>query len=263
MPLLICLGIILSIVFGYKAFFLPRQFHGKDEERGENEVMALERLPFGIERNNPVPEVKHWDLGDKTYYYFNWGLKTTGGYSLEMLGIENNLITIKAKAPQKGQMLIQAFTFPYLLLALPHGRYRYKVVNEAGERIDNIFISKNPPLAMTVFLPKDGRVAKREILREVSSASLAEKKTPALLALESLFNQEEMLDYVSRGVLPQKAVFSMREHKWYILLTKAFDNLNMDEKSLLQELISKTVLTLAANNLVSVEVITDPGLLKL
>jgi hypothetical protein len=252
---LISLGIICSIGFGYKVMNQKSLFNIK-----EDEVMVLDNLPFGIEKNNPVPEVKHWDLGEKTYYYFNWGLKTTGGYSLEFLGIENNLLKIKAKSPQKGQMLIQAFTFPYLLLELPKGRYRYTAVNEAGDRIDDIFVPKNPPLKMTIFLAYDGKVAKREILREPSL--LWQTKEPALIALEALFNQEEMLDYVKQGVLPEKASFSSKERKWYVLLSEAFENLNDNDKNVLHELISKTILTLAANKIATVEIITNPVPLK-
>jgi hypothetical protein len=252
---LVCLGILYSMGFGFKALNLWGMVNWK-----EDEAMVSENIPFGIEKNNPVPEVKHWDLGEKTYYYFNWGLKPTGGYSLELLDAQDNLLKIKAHTPQKGQMLIQSFTFPYLLLVLPQGRYRYTVVNEAGEQMSDIFVPQNPPLKMTIFLPRNGQVAKREILRE--PATLIKAKAPALLALESLFNQEEMLDYVNRGVLPKKTVFSDPEHKWYVLLSKAYESLNTDEQSLLHEIISKTILTLAANNLATVEIVTDASVLK-
>lgn len=218
--------------------------------------MVSENLPFGIERNNPVPEVRHWEMEGKTYYYFNWGLKTTGGYSLELLGVENNLLKIKAHSPRKGQMLIQALTFPYLLVSMPQGDYHYEVINEEGKPVTDIFTPKNPPLKMTVFLPRNERVSKREILRNPYQNNIG--KAPALIALEALFNQEEMLNFVSRGVLPQRATFSASEQKWHILLSKEFEHLSTDEKALLHKLISKTVLTLAASNLATVEIFTNP-----
>jgi hypothetical protein len=253
--ILVFLGIICSLGFYLKVLSLRWPFTTK-----EDEVVVSENLPFGIEQNNPVPEVRHWDLNDKTFYYFNWGLKTTGGYSLELLGVEKNLLKIKAKAPSKDQLMIQTLTFPYLLISLPHGNYNYEIENQTGQRVTDIFTPKNPPLKMTVFLPRDGQVAKREILRDSNLHN--EGKTLALIALESLFNQEEMLDFVNRGVLPQKATFSSQEQKWYILLSRAFDNLNTDEKNLVHELIAKTILTLEANNLATVEIITDPTVLR-
>jgi hypothetical protein len=253
--ILVSFGIICSVGFCFKIFSLQWPFAVKNDE-----VAILEKLPFGIERNNPIPEVRHWDLEQKTFYYFNWGLKTTGGYSLELLGVENNLLKIKAKAPQKGQMLIQTLTFPYLLISLPRGNYRYEVVNEEDKPIkDDIFIPKNPPLKMIIFLPRDNQVSKREILRDPYLNSKGKK--PVLIVLEALFNQEEMLDYVSRGVLPEKAVFSTTEQKWYILLSKSYEQLGADEKRLLHELINKTVLTLTANNLPALEIVTDPNVL--
>ena len=248
--ILVSLGILCSVGFYFNVFNLRWGSITKGAE-----VMVLENLPFGIERNNPVPEVRHWDLGPKTFYYFNWGLKTTGGYSLELQGVENNLLKIKAKTPRKDEMVIQTLTFPYLLISLPRGNYHYEVVDEAGRPVQDTFTPKNQPIKITIFLPRNGQVAKRKILRDTLNH---EAKKPALIALEGLFNQEEMLDFANRGVLPEKATFSTPEQKWYILLSKAFENLAPDEQTLIQELISKTVLTLAANNLATVEIITDP-----
>jgi PrcB C-terminal len=249
--IVVSLGILCSVGFYFNVVNLRWPFTTK-----EDEVMVSENLPFEIERNNPVPEVRHWDLGQRTFYYFNMGLKTTGGYSLELLSTQNNLLKIKVKAPRKDQMVIQALTFPYLLISLPQGNYHFEVVDNTGHPVHDTFRPKNPPLNITLFLPRDGRVAKRKILRDPYLNNKA--KQPALIALEGLFDQDEMLDFANRGVLPEKAVFSTVEQKWYILLSKAFENLGPDEKTLLHELINKTVLTLAASNLATVEIITDP-----
>jgi hypothetical protein len=247
---LLSLGIICNIGWGIRTLDL----HWPSQK--ENEAFVVENLPFGIERDNPIPEVKHWDLEKRTYYYFNWGLKTTGGYSLALMSAKNNCLQIKAQRPRKDQMLIQALTFPSLLVSLPQGRYRYKVINETGKPIKDIFTPKSPPLKMTIYLPKsDGRVGKREILREASNYS--ETRIPVLMVLESLFNQNEMMDYVSRGILPQKVFFSKPKQQWYIQLSKAYENLNTEEKSLLHELISKTVLAFTANPLATVTIVTE------
>jgi hypothetical protein len=252
---LLTLVIICGVVITYKILGFKWPMMGK-----EGTAVILESLPFGIERDNPVPEVRHWDLNDKTYYYFNWGLKKTGGYSLELISTTDHLIKIRAKKPAKDQLLIQSMTFPSLLVSLPRDQYRYEVVNDKEETLSDIFTPMHPPVKITLFLPRDGQVMKREILREPDSAYKV--KTPALIALESLFNQEEMLDFVNLGVLPEKAVFQGPEKKWYILLSQAFESLTVDRKKLLQELITKTVLTLATDHLATVKIITDPGLIK-
>ncbi|HBE80898.1 MAG TPA: hypothetical protein DDW65_24390 [Firmicutes bacterium] len=258
---LLTLVILCGVAITYKVMGSRWPMIGK-----EGTVVISESLPFGIERDNPVPEVRHWDLNDKTYYYFNWGLKKTGGYSLELISATDHLIKIRAKEPAKDQLLIQSMTFPSLLVSLPRDQYQYTVVNDKGDTVSDIFKPKRPPLKITLFLPRDGQVLKRRILRDPYSYSCSapayKVKTPALIALESLFNQDEMLDFVNLGVLPGKAVFRDPEKKWYILLSPAFENLSADQKELLQELITKTVLTLTANHLATVKIITDPALIQ-
>lgn len=219
--------------------------------------LVEENLPFGIETNNPVPEVKHWNFNKRTYYYFNWGLKKTGGYSLEILSVKNHVIKIKAQSPHKDQMLIEALTFPALLISLPQGDYAYEVFNEKGCRIQNIFSPKREPLKMLIFVPKtNGQIAKREILRDVSCRETG--KPALLIALESLFNQQEMLDFINRGVTPEKVVFDKTKQQWIVQLSKTFQDLTGEEKKLLCDVIRKTVLTFAINPSATVKIVSDP-----
>lgn len=218
--------------------------------------MVLTQLPFEIEKTNPVPEVRHWNDNGKTYYYFNWGMKSTGGYSLELAGVEKNLIKIRAHAPQKDQMVVETLTFPWLYLVLPEGDYQYQVRDETGKLLDHIFTPKNPPLIFRVFLPGEGRMVPRRILRDPYFNN--EGKTTAQIALDALFNQEEMLDFVSEEVIPEGISFSSREQKWVVLMNQAFDGLDWGGKDLVTQLIQKTVLDLKTPNIKTVEITTDP-----
>ncbi|HEX3047404.1 MAG TPA: protease complex subunit PrcB family protein [Bacillota bacterium] len=218
--------------------------------------MVLTQLPFEIEKTNPVPEVRHWIKNGKTYYYFNWGMKSTGGYSLELAGVEKNLIKIRALAPKKDQMVTETLTFPSLYLALPEARYKYQVSDADGKQLDHIFTSTNPPLIFRVFLPCEGRIVPRRILRDPYYNN--EGKTTALIALDALFNQEEMLDFVSEEVIPEGASVSTQAQKWVVLMNQAFDQLDWGGKDLVTQLIQKTVLDLKTPNIKSVEITTDP-----
>ncbi len=220
-----------------------------------------ENLPFGIEINNPVPEVKHWNFDQRTYYYFNWGLKKTGGYRLDILSVKDHVIKVKALSPRKDQMLIQAVTFPSLLISLPQGDYVYEVVDENGERILDVFSPKNKPLKMIIFVPKtNGQIAKREILRDISSHR-KEKPIP-LLALESLFNQQEMLNFISRGVTPDGIFYEKSRHQWIVELSKAYQDLSSEEKKLLCKIIRKTVLALTTHSAATVKILINPAVVN-
>ncbi len=245
-------GILLLILALGFSFVYPGWFPKMNEKK----AIILNRLPFEVEKNNPIPEVRNWDLGGRTFYYFNWGIKQTGGYSLELDGVTNDLIKIKAKVPKPGQMLIQVLTFPYLLVSLPKGNYEYQVNDEQGKVLENFFTPANPPLKLTVYLPHKDRIAKRLVLRDPYWNT--EGKTTALIALEALFNQEEMLDFVDHEVLPEDASFSIVQKSWYVLLSRGYQYLPTEEKKLLNELITKTVLELKVKDLTEVIITTDP-----
>ncbi len=254
--LAIAAGIISGTGGGLYILNQPHSF--ERPEIKNTPYLVEEDLPFGIERNNPVPEVKHWNFNKRTYYYFNWGLKKTGGYSLEILSVKNHLIKIKAQSPRKDQMLIEALTFPALLISLPQGDYAYEVVNEKGCRIQDIFSPKSKPLKMIIFVPKaNGQIAQREILRDVSCQKKG--KSTLFIALESLFNQQEMRDFINNGITPEKVFFENQKHQWIVELSKTFQDLTGEEKKLLCEVIRKTVLTLINNSSASVKILTNPA----
>ncbi len=231
------------------------------KETNPEDYTVEENLPFGIEINNPVPEVKHWNFNQRTYYYFNWGMKKTGGYRLEILNVKDHLIKVKALSPRKDQMLIEAITFPSLLISLPQGDYVYEVVDETDNRIQDIFSPKNKPLKMVIFVPKtDGQIAKREILRDVSPHRKG--KSIPLLTLESLFNQQEMLNFISRGVTPDGIFYEKSKHQWIVELSKAYQDLSSEEKKLLCKIIRKTVLALTTRSAASVKILINPAVIN-
>ncbi|HBF36916.1 MAG TPA: hypothetical protein DDW50_06305 [Firmicutes bacterium] len=252
------IGITVGLIGCIGLIFWVREQRQSSEKLSikDTSLWVEENLPFGIERNNPVPEVKHWDFEKRTYYYFNWGLKNTGGYSLEVMDVQEHIIKIKAQSPRRDQLRIEALTFPSLLLSLPQGHYRYKVVNEKGERMGDIFLPPTPPLKLTVFVPKEnGQIARREVLR--NAACRFQGKPVALIALESLFNQDEVQNFTSRGIIPEKVIWEQTQRLWTVQLSKNFETLNPDEKKLLCEMIRKTVLALTSNSAAPVEIVSD------
>ena len=92
------IGIAAGLIGCMGFTFLVRQQHSSEKLFHDTPLWIEENLPFGIERNNPVPEVKHWNFQKRSYYYFNWGLKKTGGYRLEVIDVKNQLIKINQAA---------------------------------------------------------------------------------------------------------------------------------------------------------------------
>lgn len=225
------------------------------EKPSQSGVRVLRDLPFAIEPTNPVPEVRSWNQNGRTYYYFNWGLKPTGGYDLQFAGIRKNTILIKALSPASNAMRIQILTYPRLLLSLPSGKYRYQVIDENNKTLNNIFKPKNQPLKLTVYLPDVAETKSRVVLRDPYLNN--EGETTAQIAVEALFHQPELQDYLEHEIVLEGVSFSRKERKWYILLSESFEALNFLEQKHLSNLITKTVLAVKAEGLDQVEVTTD------
>ncbi len=63
------------------------------------------------------------EYGDSMYIYVGWGEKPTGGYSVEITGVEHNgngELVVKAlfRAPSPDEMVTQVITYPYDLTAV-------------------------------------------------------------------------------------------------------------------------------------------------
>lgn len=251
-PVFILVLTFLTISAGYVLIkFTPALSRGlilKD-------VKVVAELPFEIESKNPVSEVRHWNRDGRTFYYFNWGLKPTGGYSLKLLGVRDKKIELQAVTPGQDQMVIQVITYPYLLLSLPEGNYDYEVVDREGKPVKDIFTPKNPPLKLTLFLPGEaGRIAERQVFRDPYLNT--EGKTTGQIALEALFCQEEMADLVENEILVEGVSFSTKDKKWYVMMSKGFEMLEEAKKTLLSELISKTVMNVKTKDMESVTITT-------
>ncbi len=218
---LIVAGLIISNYFG--------------PGRRNPEVLVLNELPGTIERNNPVPEVRTWEEGGRTYYYFNWGIQSSGGYALEWAGIKENLITVKAVAPQPDALVSQAFTYPSLLLSLPVGEYRWQAVDEQGKPLGDIFGASRPPLRFTLVLP--GGV-KREVLRDPHLNT--EGKSKVQIALDALFSQDELI-WLGDDLVLEGAAYSQAEGRWVVGLSPEYDRLDAAEKESLRTSITGTI----------------------
>lgn len=213
--IILTLGLSLTIVMIYPKFFQTSKITNFE---------IVTELPSEIERTNPVPEVRHWDSDNRTFYYFNWGLKPTTGYSLNPLSVKNNKIILQANTPDKDSINAQVMTYPYLLLSLPKGEYQFEVVDNKHRPLKDIFLPKNPPLRLNLFLPSAlGKVFQRVALRDPYLNN--EGKTTAQIALEALFAQEEMLEYLEHEVFVERVSFSTPHRKWYVLLTPGYQTL--------------------------------------
>lgn len=223
------------------------------------DVQIVTELPFNIEPFNPVPEVRTWDESGRTFYYFNWGIKPTGGYGLNFVELKDDLIVIQALNPPEKRMTIQIFTYPRLIVSLPKGTYRYRVIDQNKKIIKDFFKPNNPPLHFTLFLPHGDGIGTRQILRDPYENTTG--KTTAEIALEALMSQTEVYELLEHEVTVEGVSFSKPDDKWVVLLSKSYDSLDISQQELLAELITKTVLAIKAEGLEQVEITTDPNAL--
>lgn len=214
---------------------------------------VLNKLPIEIERTNPVPEIRNWISNGRTYYYFNWGLKPTSGYHLSLHSVNNHKIIIQAFSPGNDSINAQVITYPYLLLSLPKGDYHFEVIDNHQRPLKNIFRPKNTPLKFTIFIPSGvGAFSQREVLRDPYLNT--EGKTSAQIALEALFSQDEMMEYLDHDVTVEGVSFSKSHKKWSVILSRGYQTLSKPEKELLNQLIIKTVSAIKATNPESIEI---------
>ncbi|WP_018460632.1 protease complex subunit PrcB family protein [Thermus oshimai] len=95
----------------------PRAFLAKDPTRFAEvwNLVVGNRIP-----RPPAPSV---DFRTRTVAAFFWGLKPTGGYGLEVVGVTFSgttaRVVLELKSPPRGAIVTQALTSPYVLLELP------------------------------------------------------------------------------------------------------------------------------------------------
>lgn len=246
---------IFSIGFGFLQIY-PKLSNNLEMK----EIKVLNKLPIEIERTNPVPQVRNWISNSRSYYYFNWGLKPTSGYHLSLLSVDDHKIKIQAFSPDKDSINAQVITYPHLLLSLPKGDYRFEVFDDHRRPLKNIFRPKNPPLKFSIFIPSGfGGISQREVLRDPYLNN--DGKTTTQIALEALFAQDEMMEYLDHDVTFEGVSFSKVQKKWSILLSRGYQTLSKPEKKLLNQLITKNVLSIkaTATNPENVEITTNPS----
>lgn len=240
--------ILLSLIVFAIGFFAIRS------TRENYRPMVLQELPIGIERHNPVPMVRAWNEGNRRLYYFGWGEKPTGGYSIELIEVKNGVIRVRAKEPSTDMMVTQAITYPYLMISVPKGTYRYEVVNSEGEVQRGTFRSARHPLEFNLVLPGQGEDIERRVWRDPFLGN--EGKTVAQIMLEALFVQDEIREHIEEVKL---LGVSFDNQGWYVLLSKDYDDLEPKRRQLLAEYIEENVLELEVKNLKTVVVTTNPG----
>lgn len=239
--------ILISLILFSAGFFVFRSARSSDPP------VILSKLPPSIERQNPVPMVRFWDEGKRTFYYFGWGEKPTGGYSLELIEVRNGLIRLRAVEPQPDLMVTQVLTYPSLLLSLPKGSYRYEVIDSRGYMKADVFKASRSPLELKLRIPSGGdEDRERRVWRDPYHGN--EGKTTAHIALEALFVQDEMRD-LAGGVQILGTSFDAKG--WYILLSKEYDLLQKSQQQRLATLIEENVLALGVKNLNSVVITTN------
>lgn len=74
----------------------------------------------------PRPAAPQVDFRSRAVAFFFWGLKPTGGYSLDVVGVsrvgETARVVLNLTAPRPGAIVTQALTSPYLVLELDRVR---------------------------------------------------------------------------------------------------------------------------------------------
>lgn len=205
------------------------------------DIQILAQLPAEIERTNPVPEARTWNSDERTFYYFNWGFKPTSGYDLTLLSIKGNTLVIQASAPSPDMITAQVITYPHLLLSLPKGDYDFTVVDEKHRPLPNIFKPQQPALELTILVPSEsGSFVWRRVLRDPTINN--EGKPTIAIALEALFAQPEMMEYLEHDVTFEGISFSSSRKECSCMLSQGYQSLSQPEKDSLNQLILKTIL---------------------
>ncbi len=85
----------------------------------------------------PQPPLPPVDFGRRAVAAFFWGLKPTGGYGLQVLGVTQSgrraQVVLDLRSPPPGSIVTQALTSPYVLLEIP--RVEEVVFVDPGGRV--------------------------------------------------------------------------------------------------------------------------------
>lgn len=112
----------------------------------EYKVTSWDKAPEGI--NNIVSKYK----GKKGYFIYSKdkdnyiiilsGKKTSGGHSISVSSVEKTdnttVITIEEKSPSNGEVVIQAITYPYIILNVKCNNENLKVLDTLGNEYTKI-----------------------------------------------------------------------------------------------------------------------------
>lgn len=231
---------IFFAIFGLALLGLAAGFRHNFSSAPANPVEIIDEVPFSIEPFNPVPEVRHWEEGNRTIYYFNWGVQMSGGYSLQFDGLQGQTIRLKALRPKPGEMAVQVITYPKLLLSLPQGDYDYQVTDEKNRVLDSFFKPNYTPLQLSIYVPDGDEIRQRTVLRDPSVYT--KEKTKISIALEALFNQVEMLDFLEHEVTVENVTSSEITETVTVTMSPGYQQLDKDHQAELTQLITETVL---------------------
>jgi hypothetical protein len=98
-----------------------------------NETQWAEVWREHISRREPKPEPPKIDFSKQTVLFVGLGEKRTGGYGVEIGGIQREkdktIVTVKTRKPKPGGFQIQAITAPFIIAAVPRieGKAEFKV----------------------------------------------------------------------------------------------------------------------------------------
>ena len=254
--LALTLVMFTGFMTGCKGFSKPSVENQVPREQPQTKegVIVVTELPPNLEENNPIPMVTSWNEEGRTFYYFSMGMKPTGGYLLELIGVENDLIKVKAIEPAKDAAVIQMLTYPRLLVSLPEGEYKYQVYNEAGEKIE-FPQQKTEPLAFKVVIPDNqGKLIERTIYRDPHAGN--EGKTTGQIWLEALWEQPE---FQAQNFGVNILGVSFDEKDWVVLFSNEYNTLTAEQKAQLDKLIQETMLKNPVERVAGVKITTNPA----
>ncbi len=232
--ILILLTLTITSIIYAKTVFNP--------DASTSSVQVLRELPTAIEPHNPVPEVRQWTDGNRSYLYFNWGMQPNSGYRLELVGLVGKQLRVRAVTPSATEFSAQVISYPYLLLSLPVGKYTYQVVNGANRVIADPFKPPYQPLRLQVYLPSATGPVERTVLRDPKLNTAG--KTTVQLSLNALLSQPEFLEF-AEAVWIESIEHNAAAKKWLISVSPGYNQVEAAERPQFTAAIARTVLTAA------------------